>query len=280
MKYMKYPELETIAHLPFSGNELVGVTVYWTEKRDGSNLAIRLESGELKVGSRNQPQAAGDITNSFKRSEESPKVEKLLKDNPHLAVYGEMLIKGKSPTKIELHDKDEFITFDIFNFDKDSFIPFNQVQKLCKKYKLPIVELWSKTKPKSLKNLLEIRDNMLEVAKVVTDARGGAREGAVLKAYPKVGRPVYAKEKIEWKAPPKEKDLKEQEYIPPLNDGEIFGAIDKAFVDLGLEKFKETRTAMPLVAKYTQEEAKKHRRKMPHNLFKFYQDYLQRKSNP
>lgn len=276
MRYMKYPELETIVHLPFSGNELVGVTVYWTEKRDGSNLAIRLESGELKVGSRNQPQAAGDITNSFKRSEEFPKVEKLLKENTHLGVYGEMLIKGKSPTKIELHEKDEFVIFDIFDFDKDSFIPFNQVQKLCKKYKLPIVDLWIKSKPKTLGSLLETRDKILEVAKL--PHAGGMREGTVLKAYPKVGRPVYAKEKIEWKIPGKEKKEKPDEpYVPPLNDGEIFGAIDKAFVDLGLNKFKEVRTAMPLVAKYTREEAKKHRRKMPHNLFKFYQDYLQRK---
>ena len=62
--------------------------------------------------------------------------------------------------------------------------------------------------------------------------------------------------------------------LPALPDSEIYGAIEKVRADIGDEKFREIRTAMPMIAKYVGEECKKHNSTAPRNLHAYYTDRL------
>jgi hypothetical protein len=62
--------------------------------------------------------------------------------------------------------------------------------------------------------------------------------------------------------------------LPDLPDSEIYGAIEKVRADIGDEKFRDVRTAMPMIAKYVSDECKKHNSAAPRNLHAYYQDRL------
>jgi len=61
--------------------------------------------------------------------------------------------------------------------------------------------------------------------------------------------------------------------LPILPDSEIYGAIEKVRTDIGSD-FTDIKIAMPLVAKYINEECRKHNCKAPRNIFQYYQQRI------
>jgi len=291
-KIWRYMELEKIQHLLNEGRELLGRYIYWTEKRDGSCLAVWLKSKSkfrrflnkiqrkkpvailhpdytLIISSRNMEMAEKSICNDFKMTDDFTRVKQYLRDNPTHIVFGEILRKGLSPTRIENHEKVEFIVFDIF--DGTHFLGYQQVHQFCFHYdNMKCVRLFGEGRFTSMESLYAFRDQMLEICKQEK------REGVVLKAFDDDGKPLYAKEKLDTATPRGHPKIeKGRPEYPPLPLSEAMGAIDKVYADLG-QDFTNKAKAMPMVAKYIKEEMKKHQCSGPEGSFYgLYCEYCQ-----
>jgi hypothetical protein len=289
MKVWRYMELERIQHLLNEGRLLLAHLIYFTEKRDGSCLAVwrKFETGKiarlkelvyrkkfwkLMVSSRNQEEAEQDIRNAFLHSGDEVNVIRFLMDNPYHTVFGELLRTGKdgkpalSPTRIELHEKDEYIVFDIF--DGTHFLNYQQVHQICFHYGMKCVRLFGEGRFVTMEALYNYRDEMLKLCKEEK------REGVVLKAFTNEGEPMYAKEKLDTaKSRGQPKLEKGRPVYPSLPLSEAMGAVDKAYADLG-DGFSIKSKAMPLVALYIKKEMEKHMCSAPeYDFYRLYCDY-------
>jgi hypothetical protein len=276
---ISYPELNRIALLYPSPSVILGEEIYWTEKRDGSQLRLSFD-GELHIATHHQEDASAQFKQCFMDTEESSKVIEFLKDtsgfpvNPNCdfnyraVVFGELLVKGKSPARFETHEKHEFVLFDIYSQKDERFLPYSNVYQQCYHYQIPIVKCWAMTRHITEESLYNQRDEILEIAK------NEGREGTVLKCY---HNQVFAKEKLDT---PKIEHVNIEgglPKLPPLPDSEVLGAIAKVNADLG-DDFKDKVKAMPMIAKYVSEEQDKHLCSKPiKNLFSYYQSYLEDK---
>jgi hypothetical protein len=274
----KYPELNRIALLYPSPQIMLGEEIYWTEKRDGSQLRIALVDGEVKVATHHQEEASGQFVEYFKQTEQANAITELLRDSNGLCanptanfnigsvVFGELLSKGRSPARFEHHDKFEFVIFDIWSQKDNRFLPYNSVYSYAYHYSLPVVESWAMTRHVDLESLYSYRDEMLVLA------RAKGREGVVLKNY---HSQIFAKEKLDTPVIPRIKIEDGTPRLPNLPDSEVLGAIAKVHTDLG-EAFLDKRVAMPTIAKYVSEEQEKHQCSKPtQNLFSYYQKYIE-----
>jgi hypothetical protein len=285
MKVWRYMELEKIQHLPNEGRVLLGHYIYWTEKRDGSCLAIWMKPitglktslrkifhkpiiRYLVVSSRNREKAEDSITRDFQYSKERQAILEYLIENPTHTVFGELLRKGLSPTRIENHIETEYIVFDIF--DGNHFLNYQQIHQICFHYGMKCVQLFGEGRFTSMESLYNYRDEMLELCKKEH------REGVVLKTLTAEGNPLYAKEKLDTaKSRGQPKLEKGRPVYPPLPLSEAMGAVDKAYADLG-EKFSIKRDAMPVVATYIKKEMEKHMCSAPeYDFYRLYCDYCQ-----
>lgn len=273
-----YPEMNRIAMLYPSPQIMLGEEIYWTEKRDGSQLRISLVDGEVKIATHHQEEASEQFIGYFKQTEQAISIEQLLRDSNGLCdnpaanfdigaiVFGELLSKGKSPARFEYHDKYEFVIFDIWARKDSRFLPYNMVYSYAYHYALPVVECWAMTRHIDLESLYSYRDEMLAMAK----EKG--REGVVLKNY---HSQIFAKEKLDIPVIPHVKIEEGTPRNPQLPDSEVMGAIAKVHTDLG-EAFMDKRVAMPTIAKYVSEEQDKHLCSKPeHPLFSYYQTYIE-----
>ncbi len=274
---ISYPEMNRIALIYPTPRILLGEEIYWTEKRDGSQLRISFD-GELHIATHHQDDASAQFKQCFLDTEQSPKIIEYLKDtngfpvspncdfNIGAVVFGELLVKGKSPARFETHEKHEFVVFDIYSQKDSRFLPYNNVYQQCFHYQIPIVKCWAITKHETEGSLLQSRDEILGIAK----AEG--REGTVLKCY---HTQMFAKEKLDT---PKIEHIKIEgglPKLPPLPDSEVLGAIAKVHADLG-DDFRDKVKAMPMIAKYVSEEQDKHLCSKPtSNLFSYYQKYIE-----
>lgn len=273
----KYPEMNRIALLYPSPQIMLGEEIYWTEKRDGSQLRVALINGEVKVATHHQEEASEQFVGYFKQTEQASAVTELLRDtnglcanptanfNSGAVVFGELLSKGRSPARFEHHDKYEFVLFDIWSQKDGKFLPYTSLYQHAYHYSIPIVECWAMTRHIDLESLLSFRDEMLVLAK----EKG--REGVVLKNY---HSQIFAKEKLDTPIIPKIKVEDGTPRLPNLPDSEVLGAIAKVHTDLG-GAFLDKRVAMPTIAKYVSEEQEKHLCSKPtQNLFSYYQKYI------
>lgn len=270
---IRYPSLNPIIRMYPNPEILLGREIYWEEKRDGSNLGAYInEKDNISIRSRNMDVASEDFHAAFFDTEEPEKVKELLismRDewNDECVIFGELLIKGKSPTRTEVHEKNEFVVFDVWSSKIGGFIPYVLVYQHCYHFNLPIVELYGTSRHTTLQSLLRHKDIMLEIAK----EKG--REGVVGKTFEKNTMYKYFKEKLD--TPRLEKKPryieKGKPVLPPLPESEILGALDKVLVDIGVDNFKVVKTAMPLFAQYVQEERRKHNCSKPDvNLYWYY----------
>lgn len=277
-----YPSLNRILMMYPNPEILLGHIIYWQEKRDGSNMGVYLTGeGDLALRSRNRDRASESFHRIFLETEEAENVKELLismRDvwNDECVIFGELLTKGKSPTRTEMHEKHEFVVFDIWSSKTGGFLPYTLVYQHCYHFGIPIVELYATSQHTTLETLLTFRDMMLEIAKK------NGREGVVGKTYEKGTMYQYFKEKLD--TPKLEKLPSHIEdgrpIYPPLPVSEILGALDKALVDLGLTDFKDISKAMPLFAKYVGIECGKHNcRKPKSNLFSYYKVKLELMEN-
>lgn len=274
----QYPEMERIIKLYPSPQILLGEDIYWTEKRDGSQLRIAWVDNKVQISTRHQDEASEQFIRYFYQTPKAEAIIALLKDSNGLCenpaanfntgsvLFGELLSKGKSPARFEHHDDYEFVLFDIYSKTEGKFLSYGGAYPYAYHYGIPFVESWALSRHTTLESLLSYRDEMLTMAK----EKG--REGVVLKCYAKQ---IFAKEKLD--TPVIERVNLEDGAVryPPLPDSEVFGAIAKAHADLG-EQFNDKRVAMPLIAQYVGEEEKKHLNSKPiKSLFAYYQEYLE-----
>ena len=254
---------------------LLGKILYWTEKEDGSNIAIWKDNNDIRISSRNLLKASPELQTLVKETEEYPKVIKLLEDNPNYVIYTEACRKGRSITGIKEYKKNVLYVFDIYDKNIDSFLPYVNTYQHCYHYNLPIVKLYAKTRHRSMKDLLKFRNHVLDHCKSV------CLEGMVIKTNPfkvKIEGIKYlqAKTKVDIPRPVVTKIKKGEPIYPEIPENDIMNAIHRAWEDLGSEKFKDKKIAMPLIAKYVSEECKKHCYRPSRNLFKYYLLYIER----
>ena len=289
-KKWRYMSLNKISHMRNNGRELLGKYIYFTEKRDGSCLTIWLKllpkwerfvnrifrrkfdnildpcKYQIMISSRNREMAEKSIKGNFLRSGDNVPVLRYLNDNPTHIIFGELLRLGLSPTRIENHEKVEFIVFDIF--DGTNFLIFQQVHQTCYHYNMKCVRLFGEGRFTSMKSLLAYKNKMLKLCKEED------REGVVLKTFQRDNKPLYAKEKLDTATSRGKPKLERgTPKYPPLPFSEAIGAVDKAYADLG-KLFNEKQKAMPLVSRYINEEMKKHLCSKPEmNLYNLYRLY-------
>jgi len=274
---IKYPSLNPIVRQRPNPEILLGHEIFWEEKRDGSNIGAYLdENDEVQLRSRKMVRASPDLYLTFEDTGEKEKIQEFLltqRDewNNECVLFGELLQKGKSPTRTEFHEENEFIVFDLYSCKHESFIPYINLYQLCYQYSLKIVELYGTSQHTTIDSLYKFRDEMLTVAKE------HGREGVVGKTFHKNKSHIYFKEKLDLpKIEKKPRHIEDGKIVlPDLPESEILGALDKVIVDLGYEKFKDVEVAMPLFAKYVKDECKHHNCKCNSKLYNYYRIKLE-----
>lgn len=289
-KYSRIPNLEMMKPTP---RILLGRRLLWTEKKDGSNIAIWLREVDLKKGkpppesyfidgktyhiqisSRNLIEASSDLLNQVRSSEDYSKIIELLKENLQFIVYVESCRKGRSVTGTEFYDRNYLFLFDIFDRKSKKFLNYIAVHQHAYHHKIPVVKLYAETRHTSIKDLMKFVNHVLLYCKEME------LEGMVIKLrkpYIKNIGFTQAKVKIDIPEPKRRKIAKGEVIYPPIPENEILGAIDKAWQELGTKKFKDIRLAMPLIAKLVKDECKKHLYSSPtKKLFIHYKKYLER----
>jgi ATP-dependent DNA ligase len=271
---IRYPELESIIHQYPNPEIILGKEIVWEEKRDGSCAGIWLPRKNLRMRSKNLDNASNDMRKAFIRTGLAPNVNELINDmikqwrQKDVVIFGELLQKGKSPTRTEFHEKDDFVVFDIYADGK--FMTYTQVHQYCYQYKIPFVEIYGTSRHTTMESLLQFRDQMLEMAK----SKG--REGVVGKIY-EGEKTRFFKEKLDLpkidKLPRKIDDGKP--HLPELPESEILGALEKVRVDIGDKKLRDIKEAMPLFAKYVKIECDKHNCRCTAKLFPIYKKRLE-----
>lgn len=275
-KIISYPNLSPIASLYPNSHILLGKKIYWEEKRDGSNIGAYLnENDELTFRSRHREIADVKFEEAVLGTEYAEKLLEYLTDSRHTwgsenIIFFELLLKGKSPTKMEFHEETEIAVFDIHT-SKSGWLNYEGVYQKCYQYKLPVVEVYGISTHTTLESLLAFRDDMLAICKEKK------REGVVGKVWHGYSeKPIMFKEKLDmpdFRNVRKQCDEGEIE-LPELPESEIMGAIEKARIDLG-DAFSDIRQAMPLVAQYVNEETVKHNCSQVKNPFAYYKQRLE-----
>lgn len=278
MKLIKYPSLTTISRLYPNPEILLGKSILWERKYDGSNIRLYLDKDDnLQCGSRNQEMASEDIVASLFCTGYADSIRELLLDEKYTwqnesIVFAELLSKGKSPTRIEMHANDDIVIFDIHGSDR-RWKSYLNLYKKCHQFGLPIVETLGSSHHASMQSIYKFRDEMLLVCK------SRNIEGIVGKTHCLLGTeiPLQFKEKLDMSSYMKKLSIRKEEktFLPPLPYSEIMGAIEKVYADIGLEKFRDVRIAMSLCAQYINEESKKHFCAKVKNPFKYYQQRLE-----
>jgi hypothetical protein len=283
---ISYPHLNRLLLLNPGPQIALGKDIYWTIKEDGSNIGVYAgNDGDVHYRSRNMAQASDQFYGYMNSTDEYASLCELLTDsfsqwNDEIVIFGELLTKGKSPTRVEIHEKTRFIVFDIWSTRQRGWLNYTQVHQHCYHYDLPIVELIGTCRCTDMDSLIAFKDQMLEVCK----ERG--KEGTVAKVWDSslntgigsgVGSGIlYFKEKLDT---PKIEKLPRvvqdgEISLPALPDSEVYGAVEKVRAELG-EEFRDIRKAMPLIAQYVGEEMKKHLCTSPERkLFVYYQERL------
>lgn len=254
-----YPHLDRIAILKPNPHILLGKEIVWTEKRDGSNLGVYIgEDGEWHVRSRNMDCASEQFHNYFKMTPEFDGVIDLLLDaqnwGDEYILFGELLIKGRSPTKIEFHEDHSFVAFDLWSTKLGGFVNYTKLYQECYHNDVPVVALWGTTRVNTIEHLLEFRDKMLQ------RSLDEHLEGVVGK-YFNGSESIFFKEKNDlpkYEKVPRAEDPEGMKCVlPNLPDSELCGAIEKVYTDLGGDFF-DIKLAMPKIAEYVGIEMKKH----------------------
>ena len=267
---IQYPSLEYSRQLYPNERIILGKFLMWTEKRDGSNIRCYLdENDDIQFGSRNMRRASFDLIQSIKNTEyigglSECLIEEKEKWNKNLIIFFELLQKGKSPTHIEFHEIDDISIFDVYTLE-DGWLNYNRIHQICKKYDFPIVEIWGQSSHSEIKTFKKFEGSMLRLA------TRKQREGVVGKYYHGF-ESIFFKNRIDV---PNLLEVKthfdaNRVQLPLLPIPEIRGAIHKAYIDLGKEKFLDKKISMPIVARYVSDESKKHICKNPKNIYQYY----------
>ena len=276
----KYPSIERVEDIYPHPSVVFRQSTWWCKKYDGSCLSVWLDDdNNVRISSRNIIDASDDIKSAMLRTDEYPKIVELLKNNPSFILFGELLMMGRSPARFELHEKEEFIGFDII--DKNLIDPSSikhptgwmsipLAYQYYYQYGIKTPELIIETDEKTI-------NTMDELYQMCDHAKARAIE---LNIEGLVGKTTNGQ--FRWKVKTDrptplerfEKNQASEEILPPLPDSEAFGAVDKVFVDIGFPDFDNPSIAMPKIAAYIEREMVNHRYGKPRlNFFYYFSEY-------
>lgn len=286
-----YPDIQSIAtwvrdeenhilsHRAITIKErILNKTIHFEEKRDGSNFGIYLDAGgNLQCRTRNNIYAQANMKRGFLALPQATNVYRALQDardcNVDLVIFGEYLEKGTSPARYEKHETNDFVAFDCWNNVTRRWMPHTEKTTFFARYRIPQVETLATAQFSTVGEVLEFRDSLLATTCL-------EKEGTVGKVYLPTGYINFFKEKHERKILEKvrpagqtgEEDTREE-----LPDSEIWGAVDKAYQELG-DQFTNVRYAMPMVARMVAHECEKHGCKVTTKKpFQFYKQRAEEK---
>ena len=188
MEFKKYEKIYRLGHFENSNifeNENDEIVIQ--EKIDGANFRFYIsKNNEIIFGSRNRQltynsESEINMNKSFKKCCDFIKSKILSKD---VSNYHDYIFYGENCIKHSLnYDWDTipiYLGFDIFDINKNIFLPFNETQKIFKNLGLEMVPLIDITKSKNLKN---IDDNFVPISQYTkNDVQA---EGVVFKNYDK-----------------------------------------------------------------------------------------------
>jgi hypothetical protein len=285
IREVKYPDLDRLSSIYPSPTVLVGRTIIAQEKRDGSNVGLYLdENGDLQIRTREMIRADQSIYACFKdimhASEQSSLYDTIRAILFHAAdfgeryvIFGELLMKGKSPARFEIHDANDFVVFDIYEAnERKDFMPYDVMKEVCDHWFLQTPKVYGTSTPADFKDLLKWKDEMFAISQEEN------REGVVFKTYATEQVPytvMFKERKTKAPKPPKEKKLDAGPQLPDLDEGEVRGAVFKVLTDIGPDRFRDVKEAMPMVVKYINHEAEKHTCKPPRNPYDYYKERLE-----
>jgi hypothetical protein len=283
-KWKKYRDFGRIAQLKNEGRELVGETIYWTEKRDGSNISFRIDDeGFVKFSSHNLEVILDeDLNRRIVTAESYATIMTELmqeKEFQNCILYFELISAGHGATRTEpKHKIPRLILFDIFNVTTQQFLSYNYIFQVAHKFKIPIVKLVHTSIPPDLDQLYNTRDFCLDWCK------RHRREGVVGKCWKSTDKgyeSFYFKEKIDLPKRPKLlRPASDEIKLPRMPDEKIFNAIGQAEEECERagNSFRNPKFGMPLVATHLNVQAKEHDYAVPSGFFQLYQAYLERKT--
>ena len=269
LEEIKYPHLDRLELLHPGPQILLGKEIYWTLKEDGSNVGIALIDGSPEIRSRNMARANKEMYTALMTCPQWEGIVELLQSaadwNDEYVLFGELCKKGKSPTRIKVHEETHFMAFDIWSKKENKFFNYTKLYQECYHASIPVSELLGTCKVSSMDSLYAFETRMLEICKDRNE------EGTVGKTWDS-DPSIYFKSKNDT---PKLTALprvieRDRILLPPLPESEIYGAIEKVRSDLGETAFKDIKQAMPLIARYVSEEGKKHICATPKNLHQYY----------
>ena len=245
--------MEPVRRLRNEGRELLGKTLTLTEKRDGSNISVWLDEAEqIHISSHNLCQAADNLVSDFKRTKEYPRVMEALKCEKEFhkdyVLYGE-LIGESGPTKIEPRKKGvRWVLFDAWDCELKRYISYTQLYQIAYHYKIPIVKVVDFFIPTNEEELFA------KIEALKKWCKRHRREGIVGKDYE---NQVFFKEKIDLPKLPK-LPRQPQVTLPSMPQEKRIRALQHAFDEVGEANWKDTKIAMPIVAKHFAVEAREH----------------------
>ena len=273
-KIMSYPEIEYTRKIYPSLEILLNKDIIWEEKRDGSNCGAYMDDGQIRFRSRHMEIAEHDTIEAIYRTKHVKGLIDCLEESKNQrdsddVIFFEFLRMGKSPSRVELHKEDDLVVFDIYS-SKDGWLNYEDVYEKCSRFGLPIVQVLGTSRHDNTESLIKYCDEM--VGKCLEEKR----EGVVGKIWID-GEILLFKEKPEMykTATVKIRKKRSESTLPMLPESEIMGAIEKVLMDIGIDQFGNAKTAMPLVARYVNEESKKHNCQKVKKLFDYYQRRLE-----
>lgn len=273
MNWQKYEHINSIVqHDDKYLSTALDNNVYWEIKRDGSNISIQYHKGFMVVHTRNQvanSHVQGEVKGLIKDFE--PTLKKLLEDR--YIAYFELIRAGHSPAQFEMHDKPSIIAIDLWDIQNEMFVHPALRYQLFEDYGIPHIPCFITAKYKTRKEFEEDTDTFIEIA-VRLQIEGfvakwvGEKDNLLRKI----------KAKVEHKYPRQVKEGKktrnQRTRLPDLDVSEVRGAIDKVYMDLSGEDFRDKKIVMPLIAKAVAEEGRKHKAQNRINLYAEYLDFL------
>lgn len=201
-KWIEYPSLDRAEQLKSGGRELLGNILYWTEKRDGSNISVWLTAGEPDLGgqfletinisgmdfkvvvsSRNQRVASPTFITRLQSTKEYKRVVEYLRENPAHVIFGELIQPGHTPTRVEpIHKKNSYHVFDIYDRDFDAtkggrFLGYNAMYQNMYHFKVPTVNLLAVTRHTTLFHTQEEKDVLNDYDLVKGIIKGVGQKG-------------------------------------------------------------------------------------------------------
>jgi hypothetical protein len=254
-----YPKIKRIHEVDI--REFLCQPIYCQIKRDGSNIGCYLnDDKKLTIRSRGQDIAKDDLRAIFDSCLSVKNVEDFLRTYPKSTVFIELMAKGKSPARFELHETNHFVVIDIHDGVK-WLSPLNTFFTCCR-FSIPHINISDISYHSTIDSLYEYADEKLKMYPEY--------EGIVIKNT--YGAAFKHKNKIPTHAKKKEMVKLTFDILP---DADVYTTIHKVLMDLEYDERKNVKIAMEKIGRAIGIECKESGTRPPKRLFDYYIEVLE-----